>query len=191
MSGQIAVSLADSSGSCLQTGIYSKPFCLTPKYLNSLMLHADKFSQQVANCVSLPMSALRTVADMLNASYTWCNICHHQSRSAGSKYVMCMLCGDLHCRYLDRIIRSSELHDFSEMLQLHQKALTADGLSACLSDSVCLSVCLFINSLITGQLIMNVYQPQRHWHQVILYMVGKLHGCQTGRLSEQVFAVVT
>jgi len=31
------------------------------------------------------------------------------------------------CRYLDRIIRSSELHDFSEMLQLHQKALTADG----------------------------------------------------------------
>jgi len=36
-------------------------------------------------------------------------------------------CGDLCCRYLDRIIRSSELRDFSEMLQLHQKALTADG----------------------------------------------------------------
>jgi len=34
---------------------------------------------------------------------------------------------DLCCRYLDRIIRSSELRDFSEMLQMHQKALTADG----------------------------------------------------------------
>ena len=36
-------------------------------------------------------------------------------------------CQKLYCRYLDRIIRSSELRDFSEMLQLHQKALTADG----------------------------------------------------------------
>jgi len=50
------------------------------------------------------------------------------------------------CRYLDRIIRSSELHEFSEMLQLHQKALTADGLFRllflCLSFTLSLSLFL-------------------------------------------------
>ena len=30
-------------------------------------------------------------------------------------------------RYLDRIIRSSELADFSGLLQPHQKAVTSDG----------------------------------------------------------------
>ena len=30
-------------------------------------------------------------------------------------------------RYLDRIIRSNELCEFSEMLQSHHKALLADG----------------------------------------------------------------
>ena len=30
-------------------------------------------------------------------------------------------------RYLDRIIRSSELEEFSALLQPHQKAITSDG----------------------------------------------------------------
>ena len=30
-------------------------------------------------------------------------------------------------RYLDRIIKSNELQEFSEMLQSHQKAVTLDG----------------------------------------------------------------
>jgi len=35
--------------------------------------------------------------------------------------------GILEKMYLDRIIRSNELREFSEMLQSHQKALTSDG----------------------------------------------------------------
>lgn len=31
------------------------------------------------------------------------------------------------CRYLDRIIRSSDLQEFAALLQQHQKATTADG----------------------------------------------------------------
>lgn len=33
------------------------------------------------------------------------------------------------CRYLDRIIRSSELEEFAALLQPHQKAVTSDGMA--------------------------------------------------------------
>jgi COP9 signalosome complex subunit 4 len=84
--------------------------------------------------------------------------------------------------YLDRIIRSSELHDFADLLQTHQKALTADGstiLDRAVIEHNLLSASKLYNNITFDELGALLDIPPRKAEKIASHMIseGRLNGC--------------
>lgn len=90
--------------------------------------------------------------------------------------------GILEKMYLDRIIRSSELHDFSDMLQTHQKAQTADGstiLDRAVIEHNLLSASKLYNNISFDELGTLLEIPARKAEKIASQMIteGRMNGC--------------
>jgi COP9 signalosome complex subunit 4 len=90
--------------------------------------------------------------------------------------------GILEKMYLDRIIRSSELHDFANMLQAHQKAITSDGstiLDRAVIEHNLLSASKLYNNISFDELGALLEIPPRKAEKIASQMIteGRLNGC--------------